>query len=71
MLQLRQRWDSLMYRSLDGEHLQILQDMMERMVGDGRGAFVDFDRSMRKNNGFPEFSAGGGTGLRMRSARLR
>jgi DNA-binding MarR family transcriptional regulator len=68
---LRQRWDSLMYRSLDGEHVQFLQDMMERMVADGRAAFVDFDRLVRKKSGLPEFSSVGGTRLRIRSARLR
>ena len=68
---LRDRWDETMYRNLDRERVQILQDTMERIVADGRVASVDFERSVRQTTGFPRFRRGSGTGLRMRSARIR
>lgn len=67
---LRKQWDNLMYRSLDLEHVQVLQNLMERMIADGHTAYMNFEHSRREANNLPELR-GGQKKLRMQSARLR
>lgn len=68
---LSERWDTTMYRCLDGDYAGILHDVLERMVADGRAAFMEFARSVRETNTLSEFNAAIRSELRLKSARLR